>query len=175
MCVWLVSLPRPLISPPCLLLVDSCTDGLSCTVFFNNLSPCNSILVTFRVQTYKHLIQFSDLSHLSHIVQVNQMIKNNVLMHDKPLSDKNKAWYLKSLVRRSHSLTQNCTDFLIVPDTSPTVLVVPPQSGLVTFMVSHRNTKRAQGREWDFVRLHLIRLPCSFFPLQRCKAPAHLP
>lgn len=152
---------------------DSCTDGPSCTVFFNNLSPCNSILVTIRVQVYKHLTQVSDLSHLWHIVQVTQLIKNNVLMHDKPLSDKKKAWYFLSLVRRSHSLTQNCTDFLIVPDTSPTVLVVPPQSGLVTFMVSHRNTKRAQARKRvRFCQIALDKIAMFFFPTTKVQGPS---
>lgn len=76
-----------------------------------------------------------------------------------------------SLVRRSHSLTQNCTDFLIVPDTSPTVHVVPPQSGLVTFMVSHRNTKRAQARKRvRFCQIALDKI-AVFFPLYKGAKP----
>lgn len=127
---------------------------------------------------YKHLIQVSDLclpfvTHLT-FVQVldSNVILDGVLKFNKLISNKKKARCLLSVVRKGHSLTQNCTDYLIVPDTTPTVPVVPPQSGLVTFMVSHQNTKRAQARKKvRFCQGALDKIAMFFFSLQRCKAP----
>lgn len=90
-------------------------------------------------------------------------------IHLFPYHITQKAISLLYVLGKSCSLTQSCTDCLIVPGTPPTVSVVPPHWGSVTFLVSHQNIKRAQTRKKkvrDFVRVHLTRKPCFFPTLQ---------
>lgn len=106
-----------------------------------------------------------DFSAGASLTQIWSKIKLNKLF-----SNIKKSRCVFSWLRKSHKLTQNCTDYVIIPDTSPTAPVVPPQSGLVTFIVSHQNIKRAQaGKKVRFCHGALDRI-AMFFPLQRCKA-----